>query len=93
MENAGSTSFTRRIGVISPGQTGPEWIWWLVRVGIADRDRVTVVGTEDSVKSVEKILGNSLRRLGTQSGTYFLGIALGILLGSIPLLFREFRNR
>ena len=27
-------------------------------------DRVTVVGTEDSVKSVEKILGNSLRSFG-----------------------------
>ena len=51
-------------------------------------DRVTVVGTEDSVKSVEKILGNSLRRLVEPNLVpIFLGIALGILLGSIPFTF------
>ena len=51
-------------------------------------DRVTVVGTEDSVKSVEKILGNSLRRLREPNLVpIFLGIALGILLGSIPFTF------
>lgn len=51
-------------------------------------DRVTVVGTEESIKGVEKILGNSLRRLREPNLVpIFLGIALGILLGSIPISF------
>lgn len=51
-------------------------------------DRVTVVGTEKSVANVEKVLGNSLRRLREPNLTpIFLGIALGILLGSIPFVF------
>ena len=40
------------------------------------------------MKSVEKILGNSLRRLREPNLVpIFLGIALGILLGSIPFTF------
>lgn len=51
-------------------------------------DRVTVVGTEKQVGNVEKILGNSLRRLREPNLVpIFLGIALGILLGSIPFTF------
>lgn len=51
-------------------------------------DRVTVVGTEKNVGNVEKILGNSLRRLREPNLVpIFLGIALGILLGSIPFTF------
>ncbi len=51
-------------------------------------DRVTVVGTEKSVGNVEKVLGNTLRRLREPNLTpIFLGIALGILLGSIPFAF------
>ena len=51
-------------------------------------DRVTVVGTEKNVGNVEKILGNSLRRLREPNLVpIFLGIALGILLGSIPFGF------
>lgn len=51
-------------------------------------DRVTVVGTEKNVGNVEKILGNSLRRLNEPNLVpIFLGIALGILLGSIPFTF------
>lgn len=51
-------------------------------------DRVTVVGTEKNVNNVEKILGNSLRRLREPNLVpIFLGIALGILLGSIPFTF------
>lgn len=51
-------------------------------------DRVTVVGTEKSLGNVEKILGNSLRRLREPNLVpIFLGIALGILLGSIPFTF------
>lgn len=51
-------------------------------------DRVTVVGTEKNVSNVEAILGNSLRRLREPNLVpIFLGIALGILLGSIPFAF------
>lgn len=51
-------------------------------------DRVTVVGTEKNLGNVEKILGNSLRRLREPNLVpIFLGIALGILLGSIPFMF------
>ena len=51
-------------------------------------DRVTVVGTEKQVGNVEKILGNSLRRLREPNLVpIFLGIAFGILLGSIPFTF------
>lgn len=51
-------------------------------------DRVTVVGREEDLASVERVLGNSLRRLREPNLVpIFLGIALGILLGSIPFMF------
>jgi Predicted permease len=49
-------------------------------------DLVTVVGTKDSVAAMEKILGNSLRRLDEPNLIpIFLGIAIGVLLGSVPI--------
>lgn len=51
-------------------------------------DRVTVVGAETDISNVEKLLGNSLRRLREPNLVpIFLGIALGIILGSIPFAF------
>ena len=51
-------------------------------------DRLTVVGGEDDVRKVEDILGNSLKRLNEPNlVTLFLGIFLGVLLGSVPLMF------
>jgi putative transport protein len=51
-------------------------------------DRLTVVGTESAIASVESILGNSLKRLNEPNLVpIFLGIAFGILLGSIPFTF------
>ncbi len=51
-------------------------------------DRVTVVGREEELVSVERVLGNSMRRLREPNLVpIFLGIALGILLGSIPFVF------
>lgn len=51
-------------------------------------DRVNVVGTETAVMNVEKILGNSMKRLNEPNLiTIFVGIALGIVLGSIPITF------
>lgn len=51
-------------------------------------DRVNVVGTETAVSIVEKVLGNSMKRLNEPNLiTIFVGIALGIVLGSIPISF------
>src|SRR5574344_1426315 len=51
-------------------------------------DRVMVVGPENAVQNVEKILGNSLKKLDHPAiGTLFLGIGLGVLLDSIPIVF------
>lgn len=51
-------------------------------------DRVNVVGTETAVMNVEKVLGNSMKRLNEPNLiTIFVGIALGIILGSIPITF------
>ncbi|MDR1102470.1 MAG: putative transporter [Tannerella sp.] len=51
-------------------------------------DRVTVVGTESAIANVENVLGNSMKRLNEPNLVpIFLGIALGILLGSIPVTF------
>lgn len=49
-------------------------------------DIVTVVGTKTSVDGMEKVLGNSLRRLDEPNLiAIFAGIALGCALGSIPI--------
>lgn len=49
-------------------------------------DRVTVVGEEKGVKRVAEELGNVVKRLDEPNMvTIFLGIVLGLLLGSIPL--------
>ncbi|MDR1523656.1 MAG: putative transporter [Tannerella sp.] len=51
-------------------------------------DRVNVVGTEKAIASVEEVLGNSMKRLNEPNLIpIFLGIALGILAGSIPFTF------
>ena len=50
-------------------------------------DRVMVVGPAKSVAQVADVLGNSLKKLDHPNLiTIFVGIALGVLLGSIPLL-------
>lgn len=48
-------------------------------------DKLTVVGSEAAIKNIEPILGNSLKHLHEPNLiTIFIGVALGILLGSIP---------
>lgn len=50
-------------------------------------DRVTVVGHKNDVNEVSALLGNSLKRLDQpQMFCTFLGIALGVLLGSLPIM-------
>ncbi len=51
-------------------------------------DRLTVVGDENSIKNVEKLLGNQMKRLNEPNLIpIFIGIFLGILLGSVPIAF------
>ena len=58
------------------------------RLALQIGDRVSVVGTEAAVANVEKVLGNSMKRLNEPNLiAIFIGIALGIVLGSIPITF------
>lgn len=51
-------------------------------------DRVTVVGPEANIAGVEKLLGNSMKRLREPNlVTIFIGIFLGVAVGSIPFAF------
>lgn len=51
-------------------------------------DRLMVVGREDNVTRVERLLGNSIKRLDHPNiGAIFLGILVGIIFGSIPFQF------
>lgn len=51
-------------------------------------DRVMVVGPEDAVSHVADVLGNEMKRLNVPNiVTLFVGIFLGILVGSVPLAF------
>ena len=51
-------------------------------------DTVHVVGTDSAITSVEKVLGNSLKRLNEPNLiSLFIGIGLGMILGSIPFVF------
>ena len=50
-------------------------------------DKVMVVGSEAAINEVSKLLGNSLKKLHEPHiFTLFIGIALGVLVGSIPLI-------
>ena len=49
-------------------------------------DRVMVVGPADAVERVEKMLGNSVKRLDAPNiATIFVGVIVGLIFGSIPL--------
>ena len=51
-------------------------------------DRVMVVGPLEGITQAEKMMGNTLKKLNEPPIiTIFLGILLGILLGSIPIYF------
>jgi putative transport protein len=57
------------------------------RLSLQVGDRVTVVGNENSIKSVERVLGNQMKRLNEPNLVpIFIGIFLGVLLGSIPFV-------
>jgi len=50
-------------------------------------DRLVIVGAKEAIKNVEKLLGNAEQRLNDPNlAPIFIGILLGVLLGSIPLM-------
>ena len=50
-------------------------------------DRVTVVGSELAISHLEKVMGNSMRRLNNPNLIpIFLGIALGCIVANIPII-------
>ena len=50
-------------------------------------DRITVVGEERAVNKVEKLFGNSTKRLDVPNlASIFLGIALGVVAGMLPIM-------
>lgn len=50
-------------------------------------DRLTVVGSSESVEAAAKVIGNSQKKLREPNlAAIFIGIAAGILLGSIPIM-------
>ncbi len=49
-------------------------------------DRILVAGSADDVDRVERVLGNSVKRLDHPNiGAIFLGILIGIIFGSLPI--------
>lgn len=49
-------------------------------------DELNVVGSEEALNSIEKALGNSLEEINhPQIMPIFIGISLGVLLGSLPM--------
>lgn len=51
-------------------------------------DRVTLVGTKQSIAAAEKVLGNEMKRLNEPNLVpIFLGIVVGVLVGNIPFSF------
>jgi len=51
-------------------------------------DMVVIVGSESDIAAVSKFLGNSVKQLNhTEIIPVFVGIGLGVLLGSIPIAF------
>lgn len=50
-------------------------------------DRLTVIGEEEGIRRVTEMLGNKVRNLEEPNMvTIFIGIVLGLILGSIPLV-------
>jgi AspT/YidE/YbjL antiporter-like protein len=49
-------------------------------------DRLTVVGEEKAIENIEKVLGNASNSLNEPNlAAIFIGIVLGLVLGSIPI--------
>ena len=87
----------KRIGDLNVRATYHVSITRILRAGIellATRDlylqlgdRILVVGEERAVNKVEKLFGNSTKRLDVPNlASIFLGIAVGVVLGALPIM-------
>ena len=87
----------KRLGDLKLRQTFNVTITRIIRAGvdlIADPhlllqlgDRIVVVGKPESIKKISELMGNSVKRLDEPNlASLFLGIALGVVLGSIPIM-------
>ena len=86
----------KRLGDLKLRQTFIVTISRIIRAGvdlIADPhlllqlgDRIVVVGKPESTQKIGKLMGNSVKRLDEPNlASLFLGIALGVVLGSLPI--------
>ena len=86
----------KRLGDLKLRQTFNVTITRIIRSGvdlIADPhlllqmgDRVVVVGKPESIQKIGKLMGNSVKHLDEPNlAAIFLGIALGVVLGSLPI--------
>ena len=86
----------KRLGDLKLRQTFNVTITRIIRAGvdlIADPhlllqlgDRIVVVGKPESIQKIGKLMGNSVKRLEEPNlASLFLGIALGVVLGSLPI--------
>ena len=86
----------KRLGDLKLRQTFNVTITRIIRAGvdlIADPhlllqlgDRIVVVGKPESIQKIGKLMGNSVKRLEEPNlASLFLGIALGVALGSLPI--------
>ena len=86
----------KRLGDLKLRQTFNVTISRIIRAGVdlmADPhlllqlgDRVVVVGKPESIQKIGNFMGNSVKRLEEPNlAAIFLGIALGVVLGSIPI--------
>lgn len=86
----------KRLGDLKLRQTFNVTITRIIRAGvdlIADPhlllqlgDRIVVVGKSESIKKISELMGNSVKRLDEPNlAAIFLGISLGVALGSIPI--------
>ena len=86
----------KRLGDLKLRQTFNVTISRIIRAGvdlIADPhlllqlgDRIVVVGKPESTQKIGKLMGNSVKRLDEPNlASLFLGIALGVVLGSLPI--------
>ena len=87
----------KRLGDLKLRQTFNVTITRIIRAGvdlIADPhlllqlgDRIVVVGKPESIKKISELMGNSVKRLDEPNlASLFLDIALGVVLGSIPIM-------
>ena len=89
LEDGAAMSKTQRLfGTVTAINTAWSDEYKNITVTIQVGDRITVVGILDDINRLAERMGNSVKRLNQPNMiTLFIGIFLGIIAGSIPLLY------